>query len=139
MLSGSVKGQLNSTYKRNAIETEIFCLYPNGTFKYVNSLHLQDITCEGTYKTNGDTIILNSFTQKEDLLQVKKWNIACADSIYLSLKMASGMSLNLITVYINDSEKIEINDTVTSVLKFAKIMSRNLDLGLLFYRNKRET
>lgn len=82
------------------------CLNQDGTYKYVDNQHLADFSHEGHYKMSGDTITLNSNYQIEDIIKVKKWNIAESDSIYISI--ITHNDFPLLSILVNDSLEFDI-------------------------------
>ena len=112
-------GQITASFAKNyesGMGGESYCFNINGTYIYLGTTDLDKVVDKGTYKKIGDTLILTSYVQMDDLLKVSQHKIS-SDSTYFSFHLFSGEKFFLTTLIINDSLKFEITDTV-EILKF---------------------
>ena len=82
----------------------------NGGYTFISSGEMITIVDNGKYKLIGDTIIINSDIQAEDLLRVKQWHVENLDTVYISINLLSGEELIGTNLILNDSIEYKLSD-----------------------------
>lgn len=101
------------------MSSETFCFDKNGTYFFISATDLDEVIDKGVYKLNGDTLLLNSDVQPNDLLRIKNWKIPNSDSIYISISLFSGQEIFLTTLIINDTIKYLLTEKEKNgIIKF---------------------
>jgi hypothetical protein len=127
-------GQISETFSRNnGSMSETFCFQKSGTYIFISGDDWVTVTDDGTYKMNGDTITLNSYVQLDDFLQIKKWKINKADSVFISISLFSGQQPVLTTLIINDTVKYNLTDKDRNgILKFKNGFVKSIKVESFF-------
>lgn len=127
-------GQIAGTYAMGGdVAENFFCFNNNGTYTFINKTDLDKTIDKGTYKKIGDTLVLNSNIQVDDILQVKEWKITGSDSLFISVRTLSGNEPILTTLVINDTFKYTLSDKdKNGIIKFKKGFVKTIKVNSSF-------